>query len=207
MGDDKEIDSELLISLVRDRPALWDKYESAYKDRTAVKEAWKEVCCGMNEEFEDMREQDQNEFHRAIIKRWANLRDAYSKARRRVIESKRNGTRVKKYCYDEDMQFLNKIYDKEGFDETQEEIDHSLLEVKIKKKRKRPNPEETPRKPEEDVEIIPVTPFEPSPLNSQLCFFQGILPHLNNFDENEILEFQMGVLQLIAGIKSARQNA
>jgi hypothetical protein len=37
--------------------------------------------------------------------------------------------------------------------------------------------------------------------NRHLSFFKGIIPSLQNFDEEETLKFQMGVLQLIAHIK------
>jgi len=37
--------------------------------------------------------------------------------------------------------------------------------------------------------------------NRHLSFFKGIIPSLQNLNEEETLEFQMGVLQLIANIK------
>jgi hypothetical protein len=37
--------------------------------------------------------------------------------------------------------------------------------------------------------------------NRHLSFFKGIIPSLQNFNEEETLEFQTGVLQLIANIK------
>lgn len=40
--------------------------------------------------------------------------------------------------------------------------------------------------------------------NRHLSFFNGILPTLDDFDDNEVLEFQMGVLQLLKNIKSSR---
>ena len=41
--------------------------------------------------------------------------------------------------------------------------------------------------------------------NRHLCFFKGVLPSLENFSEEETLQFQMGVLQLITNIKSQRE--
>ncbi|XP_061714803.1 uncharacterized protein LOC133523313 [Cydia pomonella] len=48
---------------------------------------------------------------------------------------------------------------------------------------------------------------EPKTMNRHLSFFYGILPTLDKFDEDEILEFQMGVLQLLKKIKSSRLNS
>jgi hypothetical protein len=36
--------------------------------------------------------------------------------------------------------------------------------------------------------------------NRHLSFFEGIIPSLQNFNEEETFEFQMGVLQLIANL-------
>ncbi|GBM52284.1 hypothetical protein AVEN_51718-1 [Araneus ventricosus] len=39
-----------------------------------------------------------------------------------------------------------------------------------------------------------------------MAFFQGVVPHLNKFDDGEILEFQITVLQTIANIKEKRKR-
>ena len=42
--------------------------------------------------------------------------------------------------------------------------------------------------------------------NRHLSFFKGTIPSLQNFNEEETLEFQMGVLQLIANIKHRKPS-
>ena len=42
--------------------------------------------------------------------------------------------------------------------------------------------------------------------NRHLSFFKGIIPSLQNFNEEETLHFQMGVLQLIANIKHRKSS-
>jgi hypothetical protein len=49
---DFELCIELLISQVEARPLLWDKTYDIYKDRNETKEAWREVCIGLKENFE-----------------------------------------------------------------------------------------------------------------------------------------------------------
>lgn len=39
-----EVDLDQLISLVEERPVLWDKRNSLYKDKNAKAEAWREIC-------------------------------------------------------------------------------------------------------------------------------------------------------------------
>ena len=43
--------------------------------------------------------------------------------------------------------------------------------------------------------------------NRHLSFFKGIIPALQNFNEEETLEFQMGVLQLIANTKHRKPSS
>jgi hypothetical protein len=56
--------------------------------------------------------------------------------------------------------------------------------------------------PDDETSNIMETPG----LNPHLCFFQGILPHLRKYNENELLEFQIGVLQLISRINDKKQT-
>ena len=60
------------------------------------------------------------------------------------------------------------------------------------------------RKPEE-VELQIVKALEAGKPNSKLSFFHSLLPHLDKYDENEILEFQMAVLQVIANINQRKK--
>jgi len=57
------------------------------------------------------------------------------------------------------------------------------------------------RNPDEFELRIMKTLEEGNQPNRHLSFFKGIIPSLQNFNEEETLEFQMGVLQLIANIK------
>jgi len=53
MGDfEFDIDLLIWVSLVEARPVLWDKTDDVYKDRNERKKAWREVCIGLQEDFE-----------------------------------------------------------------------------------------------------------------------------------------------------------
>lgn len=55
-----DINKELLIALIQERPVLWDKSDDTYKDRYATKEAWNEVCLGLKEDFETLKDSERN---------------------------------------------------------------------------------------------------------------------------------------------------
>ena len=62
------------------------------------------------------------------------------------------------------------------------------------------------RKPDE-FELRIMKPLERGKKpNRHLSFFKGIIPSLQNFNEEETLEFQMGVLQLIANTKHRKPS-
>lgn len=42
--------------------------------------------------------------------------------------------------------------------------------------------------------------------NRHICFFQGLIPSLETFDDDEVVEFQIGVLGLIKQIKQAKKQ-
>lgn len=60
---EQNIDIELLISLVEMKPVLWGKSLEEYKCRSSVASAWKEVCCGLREDFESLDDKEKNEIH------------------------------------------------------------------------------------------------------------------------------------------------
>ncbi|XP_066958101.1 uncharacterized protein [Macrobrachium rosenbergii] len=60
--EDVDIDVELLISLVQERPVLWDKSLEAYKSKTETTAAWREICNHLNPDFESMSDNAKNKF-------------------------------------------------------------------------------------------------------------------------------------------------
>lgn len=56
---DAELDIELLISLIENRPILWDKTLDKFSDRNEKRKAWQEVFGLMRRGFEDLQHKDQ----------------------------------------------------------------------------------------------------------------------------------------------------
>jgi len=62
-----EFDIEFLITLVQERPVLWDKGLELYKDRNATKNAWREVLIELNPEFDVLDDKEKNLFGKYIF--------------------------------------------------------------------------------------------------------------------------------------------
>lgn len=57
-----DIDSEVLITLVKDRRVLWDKELEEYKSKTATTSAWRETCIMLNPNFDQLPDSKKNVF-------------------------------------------------------------------------------------------------------------------------------------------------
>lgn len=56
------INTDMLISLVEARPALWDKTLDIYKDKTSKESAWREICTILNEDFPELDQKERQNF-------------------------------------------------------------------------------------------------------------------------------------------------
>lgn len=63
----KNINVENLISLVQNRPVLWDKTLEIYKDKNLRTAGWREICIILNEDFEEMEEKNRQDYGKFII--------------------------------------------------------------------------------------------------------------------------------------------
>ncbi|XP_026477172.1 uncharacterized protein LOC113383139 [Ctenocephalides felis] len=102
-----EIITESLLAAIEAHPVLWDKSYSMHKDRNECKKAWNEVCLAMNSDFQNFEDSLKNDYWRAILKRWTNIRDAYLKSLRKEQYSQ---TPIKPYTYSENLKFLKNTF-------------------------------------------------------------------------------------------------
>lgn len=61
------IDTEVLISLVEERPVIWDKTLEIYKDRNLKTSAWREICAILKADFKEMEEKERQEFGMYVL--------------------------------------------------------------------------------------------------------------------------------------------
>ena len=56
-----ETDVDQLISLVEEKPVLWDKSLNDYKSRNLTASAWRDVCCQLHHDFESLTDKEKKE--------------------------------------------------------------------------------------------------------------------------------------------------
>ena len=111
------------------------------------------------------------------------------------------------------MKFLNKLFQTKEIaeslevitDNNEDEDVDTLPEAPLPPKEtigENPKPREHKRRRQPDeVELKMIKALEKPPISSHISFIQGLFPHLNKLDDSEILEFQIGVLEVISKIK------
>ncbi|XP_074034000.1 uncharacterized protein isoform X2 [Leptinotarsa decemlineata] len=157
-----------------------------------------------------------------VSRRWTNLRDAYCKSRKKIQNCKRSGTgasTVKKYIFNNQMQFLEKCYDSR---DTEESIDYSVTTEIDNTESIHEKPDEYEntgeiikevnvpanrmirrrRKPDEvDAAVLKASEQPQQQPDTNMSFFHSLKPHLKQFDDSQILQFQIAVLEIISEIK------
>ena len=219
--DNFEINIELLITHVESRPVLWDKTLDIYKDRNQTKKAWKEVCKKLKSNFEELSDTEKNSFSNEVAKKWTNVRDSFVKSNKRLKELRTCGVasfKPKKYVYTNQLQFLSKLIEERPTEErpTEDSLSESTctdegeitsdicaaqfkeLEKQLKSRKRRHD--------EFELKLIKALETSESQPNRHISFFNGIIPSLEKLDDDDIIKFQIGVLQLLENIKRNKQQ-
>nr|CAI5861144.1 unnamed protein product [Callosobruchus analis] len=56
-----------MISLVQERPIIWDKTHEMYKHKNKTAEAWREICSILVEEYSDAYEDEQTQICKYLL--------------------------------------------------------------------------------------------------------------------------------------------
>ncbi|XP_063382022.1 uncharacterized protein LOC134668507 [Cydia fagiglandana] len=235
MVDESAIDNELLINLVEQKPVLWDKTTGLYKNRVATQAAWNEIMIALDPTFESKGEKTRHVFAKQIIQRWTCIRDSYCRSYKKIQDQKKSGIAkiTKPYVYHKQLSFLQKVIqpnqtitsvfiennieseNQNNSDESETSDTNSNEAEDIKPTfSSTAVPERVAKRHVNDVNPVDAKMMkidcysnnEPRTMNRHLYFFNAILPALDKLGEDQVLEFQMGVLQLLKNIKNCRQN-
>lgn len=60
--EDDNISTELFISLIEERPNLWDKSLDMYKNKVATQNSWREILINIYPGFETWKEKKRQEY-------------------------------------------------------------------------------------------------------------------------------------------------
>lgn len=174
-----------------------------------------------------------NYIGKEVIRRWTNVRDAFAKFCKKEKENKKSGSgafKHKKYVYNDQLLFLKKLYTErdvvENFENDNNDTLNSNIDIDTDNNKQSKTLDDKvstqatstrragqdlgsrskKRKPDEfEMKMLKALENDVNP-NRHLSFFRGIFPALDKFDENEVLRFQMGVLQLISQINDGKQR-
>uniref|UniRef100_A0A0A9WD81 Transcription factor Adf-1 n=2 Tax=Lygus hesperus TaxID=30085 RepID=A0A0A9WD81_LYGHE len=213
---DDNIDATLLIPAVECFPEIWDKTADVYSDRIKKRDAWRMVCAQLCPEFDNIDEDDKDDVVKSMTRKWNNIRDQWIKWKRK---EKMYGSN-RKYIYHDHLKFLDKVHmqnaiKKEGGEEQLQHVEDSetygesgsetmqsrrslghddLHNSAQGKKRK--------RKFEEVLLEMDQTQLGPGQESRHMLFFRSIAPSLEMFNEDQILDFQLGVLQTLKNVRN-----
>ncbi len=169
-----------------------------------------------------------------IIKKWANIRDAFVRAERNIRKLKLSGvsaSNIKKYVYADQLQFLlrpigyqptedsMKTVENNKNDETRadfkdlvaaDEVPEQEANISACQERTLTFTSRKKRKIDPVAKrMLAILEKEELPKispNRHSSFFDSIMPSIENFSDDEVLHFQAGILQLIMDIKDRRRT-
>ncbi|KAF5276976.1 hypothetical protein FQR65_LT16100 [Abscondita terminalis] len=191
-----EIDVDLLISLVQERPELWDRTLNIYKDRNKTTNSWRNVCVMLNPQFEQFSDNERKDYEkvRCHSETTSNIEKIGEEEERPeiIMETIDNPPAPTS------TENTTPIRAQPEASRTPSAQNEAVQNITYKGKSRKRKLDEFELKIMNLVE----TP-EPEP-DRHLLFFKGILPTLAKFNDFQTVDFQMGVLQLLKSIQ--RQN-
>ncbi|XP_060532833.1 uncharacterized protein LOC132705899 [Cylas formicarius] len=211
---DYEVDAQLLISLVEQHAELWDNSSEYYKHKQRTEAAWNDVCRVVFQDFDILTQTEKMARGKAVRRKWANIRDSWMRYLRKVTEDLECGMKPpKKYLYHDQLLFLTKNGETPTFDtvkteikpdfeeslksdEFEESVDSLLGAADVPRISKQ-------RKIDTGKETLLYEKQLYLEENRHISFFKSILPSINNFNEDQVIDFQMGVMKLIKDIKAS----
>ncbi|XP_072387724.1 uncharacterized protein [Diabrotica undecimpunctata] len=201
------IDMELLIIMVENRPVLWDKTQECYKKKQSSFSAWREIYIALNDDFEALSEKEKNDFGRYVIKKWNNARDNWIRCHKKIKEYK-SGSGVKnkqKYKFYDKMLFLTKTFSQSGNEQTNSQTynkPHASVNTA--------NSTETKRREKESSELDQqkvIQSIENQVTSKSMCFFKGIAPIVDKYSDEDYIEFQYEVIKTMRNLSGRKQGS
>ncbi|XP_077287929.1 uncharacterized protein LOC143912519 [Arctopsyche grandis] len=198
--------TERVIAEVSKRACLWDVTTDAYKNRDTRQASWLEIAAELFPNFSSLSAGDKRLTVYKIQRRWKNARDCYSKA---LTLKKLNRKNSKTYVFFEQLKFLEqldqkKLLKRDDSDRfvsystsVSEESETELETQKIKSKK---------RKLDDDVDcknkLLEMSlKSSKDGIDTDVAFFQSILPMVRDLDELEKLVFRSKVIEELINIK------
>ncbi|KAG8176054.1 hypothetical protein JTE90_006835 [Oedothorax gibbosus] len=223
------IDIELLIQVIRDKPNIWDNTCEFYKDKSYSQDSWNDICTAFQPDFHSLRPEEQHKLKSSLKKKWASVQESWIKWKK---ESAQKIDPDKTFTDSEIAAFLrNILFNGESEcnclndncniseDKNQElpiEIEspvdpptNATDSINFRKlfSKKKPSKRKASDYDNDVPHSSTVTPSKTLDNSSQhRMFFEGIMSSVEDFSEHEILDFHIGVLNVIRDIRTNRNK-
>ncbi|CAH1979196.1 unnamed protein product [Acanthoscelides obtectus] len=223
ISDKMDINQEVLITLVQERPVIWDKTIEGYKNKRLKFDCWKEIFVQLNPAFEDLSGEEKNTFGQHVMKKWTNMKDNWMKCHKKMGEYKSGAGahKIRKYNFYDQMLFLSKIVEHRKTDPS---MDEHVNSSGINNENAEPNPSrsqngkasEAPKAKQKkknnqlsEVDIkfmkfMDVTAQEEK--SRSMNFFRGISDSVDKFTDENMIDFQFQVISIIKSIQERENN-
>ncbi|XP_045538097.1 uncharacterized protein LOC123721932 [Papilio machaon] len=216
------INQELLITLIQERPVIWDKTIDDYKNKRLKYDSWKEIFIHFQPTFEDLSGDEKNKFGQMVMKKWTNMKDSWIKYDKKINECKSGSSakKIRKYMFYDEMMFLKKNVEHRKTDSnmTEHVHDSSLSNEnfdsavpnqsssgytersetqRAKKKRKNELSEVDIR----FMKFMDSAERDEKKKSRSMNFFMGIADTVDKFSDENMIDFQFQVISIIKNIQ------
>ncbi|XP_069807579.1 uncharacterized protein [Dendropsophus ebraccatus] len=103
------VDTDLLISEVKKRPAVYDQQEDNYSDRNKKQRCWEEICTILVPGWEESSQLEKSCKAKEIQTRWRSLKDCFRRElhlQKKEVRSGSSPSKRKRYMFYDQLTFL-----------------------------------------------------------------------------------------------------
>ncbi|GJQ70291.1 hypothetical protein Trydic_g22729 [Trypoxylus dichotomus] len=182
-----------LIELIKQRPCIWNKSIRDYKNRIKKGQAWEEIYKFLIDDFERLEEKKKLAAGKSVNEKWKHIRDAFALSIKKTSEEDVQENEENQLCIivkeETSVQSLSSSEEPGSSDSSAWKRMRSCSPDDINKT---------------TLKALKTAHLSPPDMDEDTAFFKSLVPTVNKFSEDEKLEFRMGVLTLIKGIKQKR---
>ncbi|XP_036333576.1 uncharacterized protein LOC118744557 isoform X1 [Rhagoletis pomonella] len=208
-----------LIKLVESKPCIWDKGNEHYKNKQIREQSWQEVFSSLEEKYEQMDQIGKKKLGDVILAKWSNVRDSFIRSSRK---NRYQGLK-RSYIYSEHLQFLLKSRqddkDDAGSSFSQDETEYDRCDLEglcdpLSPPQSASNLHQWKRQLDDDIEQEVgrklkrgkrcVEQYSNKSQPDHELILLSFQPYIRDMSEEELMDFQMGVLTNIRKIKQQR---
>ncbi|XP_066443024.1 uncharacterized protein [Eleutherodactylus coqui] len=214
------VDTDLLISEVKKRPAVYDQQEDNYSDRSKKQRCWDEICAILVPGWEESSQLEKSCKAKEIQTRWRSLKDCFRRELHLQKKESRSGSspsKRKRYMFYDQLTFLEPTLMRRSSGKASDTQESPKSEGSDSEPPQSPLPERIAQIPEPprtkrnktagsglgdfESQIIGMVDSlkkkKDSEKDEDYLFVQSLLPYLKKVPEEKKIDLQIDILQLV----------